>query len=96
MKITLDISDGVVCAFLNGVRFTATGAEMFSHQLDGDDLIDGNTIKLPREVFVTLHEQSAPTIFLDLAMRSCNKIPVFSSVPSYCHTDFTTAERARF
>ena len=50
MKITLDISDNVVCAFLNGVRFTATGAEMFSHQLDGDDLIDGNTIKLPREV----------------------------------------------
>ena len=50
MKITLDISDGVACAFLNGVRFTSTGAEMFSHQLDGDDLFDGNTIKLPREV----------------------------------------------
>lgn len=50
MKITLDISDGVACAFLNGVQFTETGAEMFSYQLDRDDLIDGKTIKLPREV----------------------------------------------
>lgn len=50
MKITLEISDNVVCAFLNGVQFTEHGAEMFSHQLDRDDLIDGRTTKLPREV----------------------------------------------
>lgn len=49
MKITLEINDGVICAFLNGVQLTATGMEMFSFQLGGDDLADGNTIKLPRE-----------------------------------------------
>jgi hypothetical protein len=49
MKIILDIQDGVVCAFLNGVRYTNTGMEMFSHQLDSDDLVDGKETKLPRE-----------------------------------------------
>lgn len=49
MKVTLDINDGVICAFFSGVQYTATGMEMFSHQLDGDDLKDGNTVKLPRE-----------------------------------------------
>lgn len=48
MKITLEINDGVICAFLNGVQITATGMKMFSYQLDGDDMKDGNTIKLPR------------------------------------------------
>jgi hypothetical protein len=48
MKITLEINDGAICAFLNGVQITATGMEMFSYQLGGDDLKDGNTIKLPR------------------------------------------------
>lgn len=49
MKITLDISDTVICAFFNGVELTNTGMQMFSFQLDGDDLKDGNTVKLPRE-----------------------------------------------
>lgn len=48
MKITLDIPDGVMCAFLNGVRVTETGMEMFSFQLGGDDLKDGKETKLPR------------------------------------------------
>ncbi len=49
MKITLEINDSIICAFLNGVQLTTTGMAMFSYQLDGDDLMDGNTIKLPRE-----------------------------------------------
>ena len=49
MKITLDIPDGVICGFINGVQYTDTGLEMFSWQIDSDDLKDGNTIKLPRE-----------------------------------------------
>ena len=49
MKITLDIPDGVICAFLSGVQVGSTGLEMFSYQLGSDDLIDGKTIKLPRE-----------------------------------------------
>ena len=49
MKITLEINDTTICAFLNGVEVTNTGLQMFSYQLDGDDLVDGNAIKLPRE-----------------------------------------------
>ena len=49
MKITLDIPDGVVLAFLNGVEYARTGMQMFSYQLDSDDLKDGNTVKLPRK-----------------------------------------------
>ena len=49
MKITLDIPDGVLLAFLNGVEITATGMQMFSYQLDSDDIQDGNTVKLPRD-----------------------------------------------
>lgn len=49
MKITLDIPDGIICAFFNGVEYTRTGMQMFSYQIDGDDLKDGNTVKLPRE-----------------------------------------------
>lgn len=48
MKITLEIPNGVVCAFMNGVQYTYDGMTMFSWQMDGDDLRDGNTIKLPR------------------------------------------------
>lgn len=48
MKITLDIPDGVFVAFLNGVEITETGMQMFSYQLDSDDIKDGNTVKLPR------------------------------------------------
>lgn len=49
MKITLDIPDGVILAFLNGVEYTRTGMQMFSYSLDSDDMKDGNTVKLPRE-----------------------------------------------
>jgi hypothetical protein len=49
MKITLDIPDGAICAFLNGVQITYNGMEMFSYQLGGDDLEDGKTTKLPRD-----------------------------------------------
>ena len=49
MKIILDIPDGAICAFLNGVQITRTGMEMFSYQLDGEDLEDGKETKLPRE-----------------------------------------------
>lgn len=49
MKITLEIPDGTLCAFLDSVVNTDTGLMLFSHQLGGNDLKDGNTIKLPRE-----------------------------------------------
>ncbi len=49
MKITLDISDGIICGFFNGVEVTRSGMQMVSYQLGSDDLVDGNTIKLPRE-----------------------------------------------
>lgn len=49
MKITLDIPDGMVCGFLNGVIATLDGMNMVSYSLDTDDLHDGAEIKLPRE-----------------------------------------------
>ena len=49
MKITLDIPDGMVCGFLNGVIATLGGMNMVSYSLDSDDLHDGAEIKLPRE-----------------------------------------------
>lgn len=49
MKITLDIPDGIICCFFNGVRSTFDGLQMVSYALDSDDMRDGNTIKLPRE-----------------------------------------------
>ena len=49
MKITLDIPDCIIYAFLNGVEHTDTGLQMFSYQLSSDDLKDGNIVKLPRE-----------------------------------------------
>lgn len=49
MKITLEISDDIICGFLNAVEYTAKGMQMVSFQLGSDDLKDGNTIKLPRE-----------------------------------------------
>ena len=48
MKITLDIPDCIICAFLNGVEHTDTGLQMFSYQLSSDDLKDGNNVKLPK------------------------------------------------
>lgn len=49
MKITLDIPDGIICCFINGVRSTLDGLQMVSYALGSDDMRDGNTIKLPRE-----------------------------------------------
>ena len=54
MKITLDISDCVICAFFSGIRIGENGGmEMFSHQLDAKDLMHGKTTKLPREQNMT-------------------------------------------
>lgn len=49
MKVTLDIPDGIMCAFVNGVECTIHGMQMVSYSLDSDDLHDGAEIKLPRE-----------------------------------------------
>lgn len=49
MKITLDIPDGIIAGFFNGVEVTAHGMQLVSYQLSTDDLKDGNTVKLPRE-----------------------------------------------
>ena len=50
MKITLELPDGIVAAFLNGVVWDATGygATLVSYALDSDDLKDGRFVKLPR------------------------------------------------
>lgn len=47
MKITLDIPDGIIAGFFNGVEVTAHGMQLVSYQLSTDDLKDGNTVKLP-------------------------------------------------
>lgn len=49
MKITLDIPDGIVCGFFNGVEAADYSMQLVSYQLDSDDLKDGNCVKLPRE-----------------------------------------------
>lgn len=49
MKITLDIPDGIIAGFFNGVEVTAHGMQLVSYQLSTDDLKDGNTVKLPRK-----------------------------------------------
>ena len=49
MRITLDIPDGIICGFFNGVERTNVGLQLVSYQLSSDDLTDGNTVKLPRE-----------------------------------------------
>lgn len=49
MKITLDIPDGMVCGFLNGVVEIRGRLTMVTYALDTDDLHDGAEIKLPRE-----------------------------------------------
>lgn len=50
MKITLDIPDTIICGILNCVIVQEAGMALMSCQLGSDDLKDGNTIKLPREV----------------------------------------------
>ena len=49
MKITLEISDNVICGFLNCVEYTTSGMPMESFQLGSDDMVDGKTTKLPRD-----------------------------------------------
>lgn len=49
MRITLDITDGIICGFFNGVEHTNTWLQLVSYQLSSDDFTDGNTVKLPRE-----------------------------------------------
>lgn len=49
MKITLDIPDGIIAGFFNGVEVTAHSMQLVSYQLSTDDLKDGNIVKLPRE-----------------------------------------------
>ena len=49
MKVTLNIPDGIVCGFFNGVEITSDGMSLVSYQLGSDDLADGKTTKLPRE-----------------------------------------------
>ena len=49
MRITLDIPDGIICGFFNGVEQTDVGLRLVSYQLDSDDFTDGNTVKLPRK-----------------------------------------------
>lgn len=49
MKIMLELPDGTICAFINGVKYTLGSLQMVSYSLGTDDLRDGNTIKLPRE-----------------------------------------------
>lgn len=49
MKIILEISDNVLCGFLNCVEYTASGMQMTSFQLSSDDMKDGKITKLPRE-----------------------------------------------
>lgn len=56
MKITLDIPDGVIAAFLNGIEYTNTGMQMFSYQLGSDDLVDGNIVKFPRPPLDTTNQ----------------------------------------
>ena len=49
MKITLEIPDNIICAFVNGVESDYPySMSLVSYQLSSDDLVDGNTIKLPR------------------------------------------------
>lgn len=56
MKITLDIPDGVILAFLNGVEYTSTVMQMFSYQLGSDDFVDGNIVKLPKPPLDTTNQ----------------------------------------
>ena len=49
MKITLDIPDGMICGFLNGVVEIRSRLTMVTYALDSHDLHNGAEIKLPRE-----------------------------------------------
>lgn len=50
MKITLDIPDGMRCAYLCGVVDDLDGyLKMSCYMMESNDLHDGAEIKLPRE-----------------------------------------------
>lgn len=65
MKITLDIPDGIIAGFFNGVEVTAHGMQLVSYQLSTDDLKDGNIVKLQKKIgtawtwFLTTSRQSS-------------------------------------
>ena len=49
MRITLDIPDGIICGFFNGVEYTSTGLQLVSYQLSSNYFTGGNAVKLSRE-----------------------------------------------
>lgn len=49
MKITLELPDNMIGAFLDGVCMESDALHLISYQLGSTDLVDGNTVKLPRE-----------------------------------------------
>lgn len=50
MKITLNIPDGVICAFFVGIEHTRSGLQLVTYPLSSDDLADGKTVQFPRNV----------------------------------------------
>ena len=67
MKITLDIPDGMIGGFLNGVMNTRNGPRFVSYPMDSDDMRDGAEIKLPRE------EQKHGQLALYLSAKEAEK-----------------------
>ena len=49
MKITLELPNEMVCAFVGFVVYEGYKYSMGVSSLDSDDLKDGNVIKLPRK-----------------------------------------------
>ena len=49
MKITLNIPDGVICAIFNGIEFKDGCYNLFAYSLETADMVDGNTLTLPRQ-----------------------------------------------
>lgn len=72
MKITLDIPDGIIAGFFNGVEVTAHGMQLVSYQLSTDDLKNGTmfltrseprrTTGMVRTWFLTTSRQSSLSI----------------------------------
>ena len=49
MRIALDIPDGIICGFFNGVERANVGLQLVSYQLSSNYFTGGNAVKLPRE-----------------------------------------------
>ena len=47
MKITLDVPDTTVCAYLNYMTYDNSQYFMYCSMLDGSVFYDGNEIKIP-------------------------------------------------